>query len=131
MVDARLLAAPGVYAAGDIARYPDPTTGQRIRVEHWVHAERQGQHVARLILGDDAPYADAPFFWSAHPDVSIRYVGHAERFDPPVIDGSLKDQDAEVRFLQNGRLLALATVGRDLRALQEGVAFERAAAQPA
>lgn len=128
LVDERLRAAPGIYAAGDIARYPDPTTGQRIRVEHWVHAERQGQHVARLILGDDAPYADTPFFWSAHPDVSIRYVGHAERFDPPVIEGALDRQDAEVRFLQEGRLLALATVGRDLRALEAGLAFEARAA---
>lgn len=126
LVDERLRAAPGVYAAGDIARYPDPACGRRIRVEHWVHAERQGQHVARLILGDDAPYADTPFFWSAHPDVSIRYVGHAERFDPPVIDGALDRQDAEARFMEGGRLAALATVGRDLRALQAGLAFERA-----
>jgi NADPH-dependent 2,4-dienoyl-CoA reductase/sulfur reductase-like enzyme len=126
LVDAQLrTSAAGVYAAGDVARYPDPRTGQPIRVEHWVHAERQGQHVARVILGDDAPFNDAPFFWSAHQDATIRYVGHAEAFDPPRVEGSLERQDAEVGLAAGGRLLALATVGRDVRALQAGVDFER------
>jgi NADPH-dependent 2,4-dienoyl-CoA reductase/sulfur reductase-like enzyme/nitrite reductase/ring-hydroxylating ferredoxin subunit len=126
VVDTRLRAsAPDVYAAGDVARYPDPHTGQPTRVEHWVHAERQGQHVARVILGDEAAFDDAPFFWSAHQDATIRYVGHAEAFDPPKLEGSLKDQDAEVRFSSGGRLLALATVGRDLRSLETGVELER------
>jgi NADPH-dependent 2,4-dienoyl-CoA reductase/sulfur reductase-like enzyme/nitrite reductase/ring-hydroxylating ferredoxin subunit len=126
VVDSRLrTGAPGVYAAGDIARYPDPHTGQGVRIEHWVHAERQGQHVARLILGDDAPFADAPFFWSAHHDATIRYVGHAESPDRTTVDGSLERRDAEVQFFEGGRLAALATVGRDLRALQAGVDLER------
>jgi NADPH-dependent 2,4-dienoyl-CoA reductase/sulfur reductase-like enzyme/nitrite reductase/ring-hydroxylating ferredoxin subunit len=118
--------AADVYAGGDVARYPDPRTGQPVRIEHWVHAERQGQHVARMILGDDAPFSDAPFFWSAHQDTTIRYSGHAEAFDPPAIDGSLERQDAEVRFFQGGRLMALATVGRDLSCLKAGVELERA-----
>jgi NADPH-dependent 2,4-dienoyl-CoA reductase/sulfur reductase-like enzyme/nitrite reductase/ring-hydroxylating ferredoxin subunit len=116
--------AEGVYAAGDVARYPDPRTGQPIRVEHWVHAERQGQHVARMILGDEAPFNDAPFFWSAHPDATVRYVGHAEAFDPPRVEGSLERQDAEVQLAHDGRLMALATVGRDVRSLEAGAAFE-------
>jgi apoptosis-inducing factor 3 len=126
IVDERLrTSAADVYAAGDVARYPDLRTGQPVRIEHWVHAERQGQHVARMILGDDAPFSDAPFFWSAHQDATIRYAGHAEVFDPPAIDGSLERQDAEVRFSQNGRLMALATVGRDLNCLKAGVELER------
>lgn len=125
VVDAHLRAQADIYAAGDVARYPDPRTGQLIRVEHWVHAERQGQHVARAILGDDAPYNDAPFCWSAHPEAVIHYVGHAEAFDPPLIEGSLEKQDAQVRLNHQGRLMALATVGRDLRSLEAGVAFER------
>jgi NADPH-dependent 2,4-dienoyl-CoA reductase/sulfur reductase-like enzyme len=126
MVDAHLrTSAADVYAAGDVARYPDHRSGQPIRVEHWVHAERQGQHVARMILGDDAPFSDTPFFWSAHHDATIRYVGHAEAFDPPVLDGSLKRQDAEIRFSQNGRRMAMATVGRDLDCLKAGVELER------
>jgi len=126
LVDARLqTSAPGVYAAGDVARFPDARTGQPVRIEHWVHAERQGQHVARLILGDDAPFTDTPFFWSAHQDTAIRYVGHAETFDPPTIDGSLDRRDAEARFVSAGRLAAVATIGRDLRALEADVELER------
>jgi len=125
-VDGRLkTSAPGVFAAGDVARFPDPWTGHPIRIEHWVHAERQGQHVARMILGDDAPFGEAPFFWSAHQDATIRYVGHAEAFEPPTVDGSLEARDAAVRFVVAGRLAALATVGRDLRALEADVELER------
>ncbi len=122
VVDAQLrTSAPGIYAAGDVARFPDPHSSQLIRVEHWAHAERQGQHVARTILGDAAPFNDPPFFWSVHPGAEIRYIGHAERFDPPHVGGSLAQQDAEVAFASGGRLLALATVGRDRRSLKVGV----------
>jgi NADPH-dependent 2,4-dienoyl-CoA reductase/sulfur reductase-like enzyme/nitrite reductase/ring-hydroxylating ferredoxin subunit len=125
-VDGRLkTSAACVYAAGDVARFPHPRTGQPIRIEHWVHAERQGQHVARMILGDDTPFTDSPFFWSAHQDATIRYVGHAEGFEPPTVDGELAARDAEVRFLVAGQLAALATVGRDLRALEADVELER------
>jgi NADPH-dependent 2,4-dienoyl-CoA reductase/sulfur reductase-like enzyme len=117
--------ADGVYAAGDIARYPDPISGKLIRVEHWVHAERQGQYLARLILGDDAPFSDPPFFWSSHYDKSVNYSGHAEGFDPPKIDGSVAKEDAAVRYLKDGKLLAVATVGRDLESLKAAAAFER------
>jgi NADPH-dependent 2,4-dienoyl-CoA reductase/sulfur reductase-like enzyme len=127
LVDARLQTnAPGVYAAGDVARYPDRRNAQRVRIEHWVHAERQGQHVARMILGDDTPFADTPFFWSAHQDISIRYVGHAEHFDTPKLDGSLEKRDAEVKLSHAGRLMALATVGRDRRSLETGAELEQA-----
>ncbi|HLY06935.1 MAG TPA: FAD-dependent oxidoreductase [Rhizomicrobium sp.] len=126
LVDARLgTGTPGVYAAGDVARFPDHRSRDNVRIEHWIHAERQGQHVARMILGDDAPFADTPFFWSAHQDATIRYVGHAEKFDPPAVEGSLERRDAEVRFTSAGRLMALATIGRDVRSLNAGVAFER------
>ena len=125
LVDAQLQTnRPGIYAAGDVARFPDRRSGRPVRIEHWVHAERQGQHVARMILGDDAPFADTPFFWSAHQDATIRYAGHAEQFDPPALDGSLAQRDAEVRFASAGRLLALATIGRDCRSLETAVELE-------
>jgi NADPH-dependent 2,4-dienoyl-CoA reductase/sulfur reductase-like enzyme len=129
VVDDRLRAsAPGVYAVGDVARFPDAASGKLIRVEHWVHAERQGQHAARAILGDDRPFTDPPFFWSAHAGTTINYVGHAEAFDAPQIGGSLEAQDAAIRYAQGGRTLAVATVGRDLESLKAGLALEPAAA---
>ena len=127
VVDARLrTTAAGVYAVGDLARYPDAGSGALICVEHWVHAERQGQHVAHAILGDDAPFTDPPFFWSVHQGATINYVGHAEAFDPPKVEGSLQGQDAQVRYVHGGHMLAMATVGRDLESLKAGVALEPA-----
>src|SRR5436309_68795 len=87
----------GIFAAGDIARWPDPRAG-RIRVEHWVVAERQGQTAARNILGAREPFVAPPFFWSNHFDVAIRYVGHGSGDDRAVASGDLKAKDASVIF---------------------------------
>ncbi|MFW6039769.1 MAG: FAD-dependent oxidoreductase [Gemmatimonadota bacterium] len=110
--------AEGVYAAGDVARFPDHRDGRPIRIEHWVLAQRMGQHAARNILGADAPFADAPFFWSRHYDAVIAYVGHAEGWDAIEIDGEPEENDCAVRFLENGDTRALATIFRDRESLE-------------
>jgi NADPH-dependent 2,4-dienoyl-CoA reductase/sulfur reductase-like enzyme/nitrite reductase/ring-hydroxylating ferredoxin subunit len=130
IVDDRLRAAPSIWAVGDIARYPDPISGRPIRVEHWVHAQRQGQHAARVILGEDRPFTDPPFFWSAHYDQTVNYAGNAESFDPPTADGSISDYDATVRYEKDDRLLAVVTLGRDLASLEAEAAFEEAGTNP-
>jgi apoptosis-inducing factor 3 len=119
---------PGIFAAGDIARWPDPHTGDRIRVEHWVLAERQGQAVALTILGDGTPFDTVPFFWSAHYGMSINYVGHAEQWDQLEVKGDVSRQDCAVRFIRHGRTVAVATVGRDLESLRAEFDLERTAA---
>jgi NADPH-dependent 2,4-dienoyl-CoA reductase/sulfur reductase-like enzyme/nitrite reductase/ring-hydroxylating ferredoxin subunit len=123
--------APGIFAAGDVARWPDPHTGDRIRVEHWVVGERQGQVAARNILGRRERFDAVPFFWSRHYDVTIKYVGHAERWDTVQIDGALEARDWSAAYVLGGKKVAIATVSRDRENLAGEVQLESAAVSAA
>jgi apoptosis-inducing factor 3 len=116
---------PGIYAVGDIARWPDRHSGSPIRVEHWVVAERQGQTAAINILGGRQRFDAVPFFWSQHYDVTISYVGHAEKWDRLEIDGDPAKHDCKVTYLSAGKKLAVATVSRDLESLRAEVELEQ------
>jgi NADPH-dependent 2,4-dienoyl-CoA reductase/sulfur reductase-like enzyme/nitrite reductase/ring-hydroxylating ferredoxin subunit len=126
VVDAYLeTSAPGIYAAGDIARWPDPHSGENIRVEHWVVAERQGQTAACNMLGDREVFDAVPFFWSQHYDVPINYVGHADQWDEIAVDGDIRARDCLVQYKRQGRVLAAASIFRDLASLRAELAMEQ------
>jgi NADPH-dependent 2,4-dienoyl-CoA reductase/sulfur reductase-like enzyme/nitrite reductase/ring-hydroxylating ferredoxin subunit len=117
--------AKGVFAAGDVARYPDPRTGKLIRVEHWVAAERQGQAVAANLLGAQAPFSGVPFFWSNHYGHAIRYVGHAPDWDAVDVDGSAASGNCSFFYYSGRCLLAACSIGRDLESLKVERMIER------
>jgi NADPH-dependent 2,4-dienoyl-CoA reductase/sulfur reductase-like enzyme len=116
--------APGVWTAGDLARWPDPSSGESVRIEHWVLAERLGQAAARNILGAGEPFRAVPFFWSRHYDISVQYVGSAASWEDADSVGDPRHGQGSVVFRKGGRALAVATVGDSRASLEAELALE-------
>lgn len=116
--------APAIYAAGDVANVPAADGSGRRRIEHWVHAQRQGQHVARVILGQGGPFRDVPFFWSAHFGTSLRYVGHVGEIEAVRLDGSTAERNFAARLSGRDGGRALVTAKRDRESLETEAGWE-------
>jgi NADPH-dependent 2,4-dienoyl-CoA reductase/sulfur reductase-like enzyme/nitrite reductase/ring-hydroxylating ferredoxin subunit len=112
-VNAQLQAAPQVYAAGDIARFPLAATGQPARIEHWRLAQQHGRVAARNMLGQQEEFTAAPFFWTQQYGKSLRYAGHASEWDDIIYHGEVAKQDFLAFYVQAGRIAAVASMGRD------------------
>ena len=127
LVDQRLTTSDGsIYAIGDVAAYPDPRLGRHIRIEHWVHAERQGRYLAQALLGQEAgDFDNIPFFWSGHYGTSLRYVGHADDPADRMIDGSIDGADFAITYQEDGKDRAVLTCGRDTYSLKVEAEWEQ------
>jgi NADPH-dependent 2,4-dienoyl-CoA reductase/sulfur reductase-like enzyme len=120
-VDDHLLAAEGIYAAGDIARFPYRKTGDQIRIEHWVLAEQQGRVAAINMAGKDARYDLVPFFWTVQYEVYLMVTGFAGKWDEIITMGDVDAKDFLAFYVKDGRVTAAAGVGhdRDIAAISE------------
>jgi 3-phenylpropionate/trans-cinnamate dioxygenase ferredoxin reductase subunit len=121
--DATCLAAPGVVAAGDIARWPNPLFGgELMRLEHWTNAAEQGVAAARRLLAGDSggePYAPVPFVWSDQYDLKIQVVGHVRGDDEvAVAHGTLEERRFVALFGREGRLTGALGFGRPRQLMQ-------------
>jgi len=113
LVDEYLRAAEGVYAAGDIARYPDWRTNETTRIEHWRIAAQQGRIAAYNMAGQGVKFRGLPVFWTMQFKFPLRYVGHAEQWDEIIFDGEPRDREFIAFYVKNNQVLAAATSKRD------------------
>ena len=113
IVDTHLAAGSGLWAAGDIAHFPELRSGERIRIEHWRLAQQHGRVAARNMAGEAVAYRGLPFFWSGQFGVSLRYVGHAKAWDEAILDGDLENKQFIAYYVQGDTVRAAAGVGRD------------------
>ncbi|GAB3835732.1 NAD(P)/FAD-dependent oxidoreductase [Kribbella italica] len=124
--DATCRAAPGIYAAGDVASWYNPRFDRRMRVEHRLNATEQGSAVAANLLGADQPFAPVPYFWSDQYDVRLQAYGIFPRdATTTVVHGDPSDRRFAVAYVENGTVVGVLGWNcppRDLRALRQLVA---------
>jgi len=122
--DATCLAAPGVVAAGDVARWPNERFGEVMRVEHWDNAIEMGAHAARTLLADLAgrpgePYAPVPWFWSDQYDRKIQLVGRSGAGDEvAVVSGSTEDRRFVAFYGRAGRLVGVLGMNQPAKVMR-------------
>jgi NADPH-dependent 2,4-dienoyl-CoA reductase/sulfur reductase-like enzyme/nitrite reductase/ring-hydroxylating ferredoxin subunit len=127
LVDAHLRAAGDLYAAGDIASYPDSRTGERVRIEHWRTAQQQGRTAAHNMLGRDIAFDGVPFFWTRQFDAGLLYVGHASAWDEIIYQGEVSSGNFLAFYAKDERVLAVAGMNRerDMAAVEELFRLDR------
>jgi len=103
--------AADIFAAGDIALVPDGGGGAPRRIEHWAVAERQGRHAAQAMLGSDVPYTEVPFFWTRQFDISVKYIGFAEKHDQVAFRGKPEEEEFLAGYYFEGKLKAASAIG--------------------
>ncbi|MEH1847725.1 MAG: FAD-dependent oxidoreductase [Nostoc sp.] len=113
VVDEYLRAADGIYAAGDIARYPDWRTSESLRVEHWRVAAQQGRIAAHNMAGKAVKFRGLPLFWTMQFKFPLRYIGHAKSWDEIIVDGDLQKQEFIAFYVKENKVLAVATSNKN------------------
>lgn len=113
LVNDYLQAADGVYAAGDIACYPDWRTDEPTRVEHWRIAAQQGRIAAHNMAGKPTKFRAVPVFWTMQFKFPLRYVGHTNQWDELIVDGDLQKRQFIAFYVKDDQVLAAATSQRD------------------
>jgi NADPH-dependent 2,4-dienoyl-CoA reductase/sulfur reductase-like enzyme/nitrite reductase/ring-hydroxylating ferredoxin subunit len=121
VVDAYLQAVEGVFAAGDVARYPDARSDKEVRIEHWRLAAQHGRITARNMLGQQVPFKGVPFFWTKQFSMNLHYVGHAESWDDIIIHGDLSGLEFMAFYVEANQIMAVAACGytQELIAIEE------------
>ena len=127
---------PDIYGAGDVAAWPDPTFGERLRVEHWDVARRQGRRAGRNMAGEEGPYTALPYFYSDLFDLSFEFWGNLTSWDETVVRGSPGKGSFAYYYFDAGRMVAALSMDRPaaerspMQALVRGRrAYEEVAAQ--
>jgi NADPH-dependent 2,4-dienoyl-CoA reductase/sulfur reductase-like enzyme len=113
-IDEYFQVAKDVYAAGDIARFPDWRSSDGVRIEHWRTAEQHGRDAAHNMVAKKVAVSESvPFFWTKQTDVNIRYVGHAQNWEEVIIDGDPASKSFLAFYIKKNQVYAAAGCQRD------------------